>query len=79
VLSRAARARVRRLDLLAFGPLVGERGDRELFAVPPKLVAVTGYGHSSDRVRSREAGFDLHLVKPVDLTAIQDALAKLGS
>jgi signal transduction histidine kinase len=44
----------------------------------PKLVAVTGYGHTSDRVRSREAGFDLHLVKPVDLNAIQDALAKLA-
>jgi signal transduction histidine kinase len=45
--------------------------------VEVKLVAVTGYGNSSDRVRSREAGFDLHLVKPVDLAAIQDALAKL--
>ena len=44
---------------------------------PPKLVAVTGYGHTSDRMRSREAGFDLHLVKPVDLSAIQDALTKL--
>jgi signal transduction histidine kinase len=52
---------------------------RELGAVPPRLVAITGYGHSSDRVRSREAGFDLHLVKPVDLSAIQDALAKLTS
>jgi signal transduction histidine kinase len=44
-----------------------------------KLVAVTGYGNTSDRARSREAGFDLHLVKPVDLAAIQDALAKLHS
>jgi signal transduction histidine kinase/ActR/RegA family two-component response regulator len=43
-----------------------------------RLVAVTGYGHSSDRVRSRDAGFDLHLVKPVDLQAIQDALQKLS-
>jgi CheY-like chemotaxis protein len=52
---------------------------RELGGAGPKLVAVTGYGHSSDRVRSREAGFDLHLVKPVDLSAIQDALAKLNA
>jgi signal transduction histidine kinase/ActR/RegA family two-component response regulator len=44
----------------------------------PKLVAVTGYGHTSDRARSREAGFDLHLVKPVDLNTIQDALVKLA-
>ena len=30
------------------------------------LVAVSGYGEESDRRRSREAGFDQHLVKPVD-------------
>jgi CheY-like chemotaxis protein len=34
------------------------------------LVAVTGYGQESDRERSRAAGFDLHLVKPVDLDHI---------
>jgi len=38
-----------------------------------KLVAVTGYGQKTDRNRSREAGFDEHLVKPLDL----DALAAL--
>jgi PAS domain S-box-containing protein len=31
-----------------------------------KLIAVSGYGQSEDRRRSREAGFDHHLVKPVD-------------
>lgn len=31
-----------------------------------RLVAVSGYGEESDRRRSREAGFDQHLVKPVD-------------
>ena len=30
------------------------------------LVALTGYGQEEDRRRSREAGFDRHLVKPVD-------------
>ena len=40
------------------------RGDAELCGV--KLVAVSGYGQESDRRRSREAGFDQHLVKPVD-------------
>jgi PAS domain S-box-containing protein len=30
------------------------------------LVAVTGYGQDADRERTREAGFDHHLVKPVD-------------
>jgi signal transduction histidine kinase len=52
---------------------------RELHVPAPRLVAVTGYGHSSDRERSRDAGFDLHLVKPLDLAAIQDALAKLAT
>ena len=30
------------------------------------LVALTGWGQDADRKRSREAGFDMHLVKPVD-------------
>jgi CheY-like chemotaxis protein len=32
----------------------------------PLLIAVTGYGQEEDRRRSCEAGFDYHLVKPVD-------------
>jgi PAS domain S-box-containing protein len=32
-----------------------------------RLIAVTGYGQADDRRRSREAGFDVHLVKPVQL------------
>lgn len=35
------------------------------------LVAVTGYGRDDDVRRSREAGFDEHLVKPVDLATLQ--------
>ncbi|HSG38489.1 MAG TPA: ATP-binding protein, partial [Thermoanaerobaculia bacterium] len=31
-----------------------------------KLIAVTGYGREEDRRRSKEAGFDMHLTKPVD-------------
>lgn len=31
-----------------------------------KVIAVTGYGEEEDRQRSREAGFDVHLVKPVN-------------
>ena len=40
----------------------------------PKLVALTGYGTADDRVRSAEAGFDLHLVKPVDIRRLLDAI-----
>ena len=31
-----------------------------------RLIAITGWGQEADRARTREAGFDLHLVKPVD-------------
>jgi CheY-like chemotaxis protein len=41
------------------------------------LVAVTGWGQEEDRRRSREAGFNAHMVKPVDLAALQQVLAAL--
>ena len=40
------------------------------------LVAVTGYGRDEDRDQSREAGFDHHLVKPLDMDALKQVLAK---
>jgi CheY-like chemotaxis protein len=42
------------------------------------LVALTGYGQDEDRRRVREAGFDYHLVKPVEpseITRIIDTLS----
>src|SRR6185295_4660204 len=33
---------------------------------PLRIIAITGWGQEADRTRSREAGFDVHLVKPVD-------------
>jgi PAS domain S-box-containing protein len=44
-----------------------------------KLVALTGWGQEEDRRRSREAGFDAHLVKPIDLDALTKLLAELGA
>jgi PAS domain S-box-containing protein len=41
------------------------------------LVALTGWGQDEDRRRVREAGFDHHLVKPVDLASLQALLASL--
>jgi len=38
------------------------------------LVALTGWGQEVDRRRSREAGFDMHLVKPVDPATLCDML-----
>jgi len=42
-----------------------------------KLIAVTGYGQDADRLQSQEAGFDYHLVKPVDAQKLQDLLVEL--
>ena len=39
-----------------------------------RLLALTGYGTEEDRCRSREAGFDQHLVKPVDPKLLLDQL-----
>jgi signal transduction histidine kinase/ActR/RegA family two-component response regulator len=43
------------------------------------LVAVTGYGHAEARARTREAGFDQHLVKPVFPEIICKLLAEIDS
>jgi CheY-like chemotaxis protein len=43
----------------------------------PLVAALTGYGQEEDRRRSREAGFDLHLVKPVDPDELLRLLAAL--
>jgi CheY-like chemotaxis protein len=39
------------------------------------IIAVTGYGQESDRQRAREAGFDQHLIKPIDLAILRRLLA----
>jgi CheY-like chemotaxis protein len=39
-----------------------------------KLIAMTGYGQAENRERSRQAGFDRHLVKPVDAAALLGAI-----
>jgi PAS domain S-box-containing protein len=44
-----------------------------------KLVALTGYGQSSDREKSSAAGFAAHLVKPVELQAIGALIRDLAS
>jgi len=41
------------------------------------LVALTGWGQDADRRRSQEAGFDTHLVKPLDLDQLSNLLAQL--
>jgi signal transduction histidine kinase/CheY-like chemotaxis protein len=53
------------------------RGDASLGAGIALLVAVTGYAEDDARRRSQEAGFDHHLVKPVDPDGVLALLASL--
>ena len=41
------------------------------------LVALSGWGQGEDRRKSREAGFDHHFVKPVDVEALIELIRKL--
>ena len=41
------------------------------------LIALTGWGQDEDRRRSKEAGFDHHLVKPVDPLVLEKLLSDL--
>jgi CheY-like chemotaxis protein len=50
----------------------GRYGERS-----PYLVALTGYGQEEARRRSREVGFDLHLVKPVDPDELNRFLSRI--
>jgi CheY-like chemotaxis protein len=41
-----------------------------------RIIALTGFGQEDDRRRSKEAGFDHHVVKPVDPDELQRLLAE---
>jgi CheY-like chemotaxis protein len=41
-----------------------------------RLIALTGYGLAEDQRRVLEAGFDMHLVKPVDIAQLLGALGE---
>jgi CheY-like chemotaxis protein len=43
------------------------------------LIALTGYGQHEDRRRSQDAGFGMHLTKPVDLEQLEAAIAALSA
>lgn len=56
---------------------VARRTRAELGAATPALIAMTGYGQPEDRRRALEAGFDAHMVKPVNATELQRRLAEV--
>ena len=74
----AHRPRVVLLDI-GLGGMTGYDVARQLRADPGqngvRIIALTGFGQEEDRRRSKEAGFDAHLVKPVDPEKLQQLLA----
>jgi CheY-like chemotaxis protein len=44
----------------------------------PVIVALTGWGQEADRQRSKEAGCDVHLVKPLDFDRLTELLTQLA-
>lgn len=59
------------------GNALAERLRKQDETAECKLVAVTGYGQESDRKHSLTAGFDYHLVKPVDMPKLMAILAEV--
>jgi CheY-like chemotaxis protein len=43
----------------------------------PRLIAMTGYGQPDDRQRAADAGFDMHIVKPVSLKNLRKVLSSI--
>jgi len=80
----AVRAFVPRVIFLDIGMpgMSGYDTARAMRAIPElhgvTLVALTGWGADSDRQRSKAAGFDHHLTKPVQLDVVEALLAGLG-
>ena len=50
---------------------------RAILGPPVRLIALTGYGQPEDRQRSRAAGFDAHLVKPVSGSLLHQTIGAL--
>ena len=59
---------------------VPRRAERLLRDLPDgirlRLVAITGYGQDADRERARQAGFEHHLVKPIDLSRLESIIER---
>ena len=59
------------------GHEVARRLRAGVYNTPLVLVALTGWGSEEDKRRTRQAGFDFHLVKPLAVDALEDILKKL--
>ena len=52
---------------------------RQLPVPPSRLIALTGYSTPEDRQRAKDAGFDTHIVKPVDPDTLTRLLGRPGT
>jgi len=50
---------------------------RDLAHSQPILIAVTGWARDEDRFRAYDAGFDLHVAKPLTLDRLKEVMAML--
>jgi CheY-like chemotaxis protein len=57
---------------------VAQQIRREAWDVHMTLVAVTGWGQEDDRRQAQRAGFDHHLTKPVDPTALEELIKPIN-
>jgi CheY-like chemotaxis protein len=66
---------------LAMPRLDGVEAARRIRALPQggrvRIVALTGWGQEADRQRTRDAGMDHHLIKPVSLDALRSLIGEL--
>ena len=63
-----------RMDGYELARTIRERASAQV----KRLVALTGYGTTEDRARSKAAGFDVHLSKPVDTATLLDVIERSG-
>ena len=63
------------MDGWQLAPLLRRELRHHVFA----LVAVTGHADSESHIRSRKAGFDAHVAKPVDMALLDSILEQMHS
>jgi CheY-like chemotaxis protein len=57
--------------------LIRQVRDKHHLTVP--AIALTGFGMEDDMVRCREAGFDAHLTKPINLAKLEETVQRIAA